>query len=580
MRSLIFKGLFFTLLTGIGQLSAQNLDWAYSIQHTSVQNYSTAIASNGRKFVLAGVVAPNINLDVMGKNPQFDATKCFVAKYKENSEIEWWVEQPGGGNNSRVFNLLMDASENVYVTGYFSGTLDFDPGAGTQNYTASAADAFVQKLDPEGKLIWVAYASAGGPPSQIVQKSNGNLVIAGMNQDKLVTKISNGDTISMFKGVYLYEISTDGKVIGAYNFQIPTGYTSFVSLAVDKDDNILVGGSVSEAIDLDPGTGLNWDTAISSYDAFLIKLSDKFQYQWHKIFGDIPNGQPGGWDAVRAIGADGSGNIYAAGYFTWNSDFDPKNDPGKFVLEAGASKGSQTPDGFIIKYDASGNILWIRDAGTHPQLKGNTDVNFYDLLVHQDKVIVSGTLNGSGDFDGSADTFMVRTLDGGLGLCYTMYDMDGNFKNAWLIDGFYANEVHTGIELLGDGILASGTFQKRCDMDPGTGYYLLKTDSTGNFYNADNDIFLARYALFPAIFSVGDLNQDRVGVYPNPTFDGSIFLSGISSFNGMVEVYSSEGLKVMETPLNPVLDLSELPSGLYHLNIRGEKFNFVTVIKQ
>ncbi len=57
---------------------------------------------------------------------------------------------------------VIDASGNVYTTGFFQGTVDFDPGAGVDEHTAFGGfDIFVSKLDSAGDHVWTI--SIGGP---------------------------------------------------------------------------------------------------------------------------------------------------------------------------------------------------------------------------------------------------------------------------------------------------------------------------------------------------------------------------------------------------------------------------------
>lgn len=556
-------------------LLSQELDWAYSFKHSSVQNYATSIAGNGTHFVIAGSVIDGINADVVNGNGSYTTVGNFLAKYDVNAGIQWAIEQPNGGFTQNVF---MDTDGSVYTTGNFWGTVDFDPTSGTGNYTSGGDDSYLQKLDASGNLVWVAHTTTGGISYRIAKKSNGNMIIAGRSQQGgTVATLENGNTVTLDQGVFILEISPAGAVIGAYCLPTPTSFSTQLTLAVDNNDNVLIATQVDGTMDLDLGAGSISDASNSAYDVVLVKYNSSFQYQWHKVFGDVPQGQPGGWDALTGIKTDASGNIYATGYFTWTTDFDPDDNPGTHQLTAGT--GSQTPDGFIIKYNPQGQIQWVTDAGTHPNITGNTDVNFLDIMLKDDNIIVSGTLNGGADFDGSSDDFLLQTFDNGLSLCYAHYNTSGQFQNAWLIDGIVsANESHSGIEPLGNGFVAYGTFQKKCDMDPTDGMYLLYTDSTGQYYIADNDVFVARYDLQGEV-GISESENNHFGVYPNPSVSGVFYLPSSLDKNEVMSIYNMAGNLVSEQTGTNIINLSNQPAGVYFVRFSSSHYQPVKLVK-
>ncbi|QQS72498.1 MAG: hypothetical protein IPP95_15225 [Flavobacteriales bacterium] len=97
------------------------------------------------------------------------------------------------------------------------------------------------------------------------------------------------------------------------------------------------------------------------YDGFIVKLDAGLVHQWYSRMGDTNMGQPGGWDAIQEVVVDANGDVYAGGYFTWTTDFDPDHAPGTFTLQA--DDNSQGQDGFIIRYSSAGAVQSVTHIG-------------------------------------------------------------------------------------------------------------------------------------------------------------------------------------------------------------------------
>ena len=63
-----------------------------------------------------------------------------------------WAKSMGAAGSDEGRSIAVDGAGNVYTTGYFQGTIDFDPDTVT-SYTLTSAgsrDIFVSKLDASG----------------------------------------------------------------------------------------------------------------------------------------------------------------------------------------------------------------------------------------------------------------------------------------------------------------------------------------------------------------------------------------------------------------------------------------------
>ena len=101
-----------------------------------------------------------------------------------------WVDNLGGANGiASVNGIAVDKENNVYITGVFTDTIDFDPGPGVKYLNSdgnSNGDAFAGKYKADGTLIWAeSFPSSGSNlsnsvrPNAIAVDKDGNISISG-----------------------------------------------------------------------------------------------------------------------------------------------------------------------------------------------------------------------------------------------------------------------------------------------------------------------------------------------------------------------------------------------------------------
>jgi len=83
-------------------------------------------------------------------------------------------------NNST--GIAVDSAGNVYITGFFRATVDFDPGRQTFELTSNGdMDAFLCKFDPDGRFGWAVTWGGYGrdQTSDIDIDDSGNIYVTG-----------------------------------------------------------------------------------------------------------------------------------------------------------------------------------------------------------------------------------------------------------------------------------------------------------------------------------------------------------------------------------------------------------------
>jgi hypothetical protein len=308
----------------------------------------------------------------------------------QQPSLEWAKSFGGAANQDVGMSIAADASGNVYTTGYFSGTVDFDPGTGTSNLTSNGGiDAFVQKLDPSGNLLWAK--SFGGTSNDygyaVTVDASGNVYTIGEFLGTADFDPGTGTNNLSSNGgpdVFVQKLSPTGILLWVKSFG-GTGSDDGNSITVDASGNIFTTGSFVGTVDFNPGAATSNLTSNGSNDIFVQKLNPSGNLIWAKSFGGT------GIDGATAIRVDASGFTYTTGRFQGTVDFDPGTGTSNLT-----SNGSN--DIFVQKLNPLGNLLWAKSFG-------GTGSDFgYSAIDASGNVYTTGYFSGTVDFDPGTGT--------------------------------------------------------------------------------------------------------------------------------------------------------------------------------
>lgn len=219
-------------------------------------------------------------------------------------DIAWVRRYNGQGNGMDVARaIVVDASGNVYVTGY-------SYGGATSNY-----DYATIKYSPLGESLWAVrynYANNADSACAIAIDDAGYVYVTGASW--------SGSTSQMDYATIKYDSIGNQKWVARYNYANGNDYAR--AITVDDLGNVYV-------------TGYGESTS-TNYDYVTIKYKSNGDTVWVKKYKGPGNGN----DYAYAIAVDGSGNVYVTG----------------------CSYGGSIPrmDYATIKYDSMGNQKWVK----------------------------------------------------------------------------------------------------------------------------------------------------------------------------------------------------------------------------
>lgn len=247
-----------------------------------------------------------------------------LTAYSQTTRIDWSLPI-ASGSADRGHAIEIDASGNTYVTGYFQGTTNFDPNGTANLTSNGSFDVFIAKYDSDGNYVWAHNIGGGSADEafDIALDGSNNVYVTGYFQGSHVDFNPGGGSFLVSsngeKDAFLLKLDTNGDFVWVFNVGSSTDDDQGNAMAIDASDNIyLVGKYAGSSVDFDPASGTSTTHSSAGLtDIFIAKYNSSMVHQWSKGIGSTQN------DAAESVTLDNSSNVYVTGSFIGGVDFNP-----------------------------------------------------------------------------------------------------------------------------------------------------------------------------------------------------------------------------------------------------------------
>jgi hypothetical protein len=364
-----------------------------------------------------------------------------------------WAKSFGSSETDYVKSVAADSTGNLFVTGSFSGVVDFDPGAATKLFqSAGRQDIFLSKFASNGDLLWTL--TIGGNQNDqgtsLAVDSNGNVFLVASfggtiffsaGTQTIPTLTSKGGT-----DVLIAKFSPQGAFLWAKQIGGP-GNDAASAVAADLAGNMTVGGAFNQSVDFNPGTAEEMITSAGKTDGFVTKLTAQGDYLWTMTYGSSDD------DEVTGVCFDSTYNMLVAGNFRVSMKLDSLGGTSE-VSSAGGS------DIFLIKLQEDGTFIWGKTVGG----PGN-DIVATMKCNEFGNAFLGGYFQQQVDFDPGSGT-VNRSASGDNDAFVTAINATGNYQWVYTITGS-GQETVTNLALgAAPTLYITGTFSGATSFNP------------------------------------------------------------------------------------------------------------------
>ncbi|WP_430413065.1 T9SS type A sorting domain-containing protein [Kordia sp.] len=521
-------------------------DFALSIDYDSTGNvYTAGYFSNTVDFDPSS--SSSFTLSSNG------SSDMFIQKLDANGNFVWAVSF-GSSFSDVASDIVIDANDNVIITGFFRGTVDFDPSSNVSELVSGDYyQNYVLKLDADGNLVWAkafGRTSFSNDYGSVDVDATGNVYTTSYFRDTADFDPGSGTfnvTSSGFSDIYVHKLDVNGNFSWVRTFGSSNSHDIGHALVVSNSGYVYSTGEFLSTVDFNTGSGTYNRSSNGIRDYYIHKLDTNGNFIWARTAG-------GSSDEIgRGIALDSNENIYFVGYVADSGDFDPTSSTYN-VTVTGAYNA------FIAKFNSSGNFQWAKNIDGVNVRSDATDI----AIDVDDKVYFIGSFQFTPDFDFS-NTTNTMTSNGNDDIFVQKIDGDSNFIWAKSIGGS-SWDIPYGIKIGPQNqIYIAGTFTGSVDFD-----FTTNTDNQnrGSGYN----IFTSKWK-DPEVLSVNTFENQQSYIFPNPakerinlSFQKNIQEVDITLFTVSGELLFKKKFQHIEKVTLPLQNISR---GIYFLNVTG-----------
>jgi hypothetical protein len=295
----------------------------------------------------------------------------FLSKVNPSGDVIW-SKRAGGTDQDVAYAITTDNSGNIYLAGYFRGTITF-PNSSISLISNGGTDALIAKYDSSGNILWAKSGGGSGNDFAYGVSINGNNV-AMVGQFDGASSFSGTSLLSSgLSDIFIAEYAATNGTLNWVKKYGGTGVDIGFSIATAQSDYVITGQF--SAVMSAGSTTLN---AVGNSDILIARIASNGQEVWLKRAGGVSQ------DAGRGI--------------TVNSANDKLFVTGSFAETALFGSNSLTSFGnldiFVATVDfATGNFETVFQNG------GPADDEARGITANlTNSSFVTGYFNGQGSF--------------------------------------------------------------------------------------------------------------------------------------------------------------------------------------